>query len=257
MALVLGCSFSLPRRWSSAEREFRADLDMRSVPVSSIEEVNFSTPVPETMTRIEEVLRSAGITIERLDRNAGLFLASLIQPKQIDSYWSGESESADYFYAIIRVAEAGGGSNARIAWKAQLGCVKPGPIGSSDVTVIIIDGDRPEIRGGEFNGGLNVIGSDLRMFGGHAVQLFLSNDSISPGPNCSEIHGGEFESLFVAGPRVLLFGLGFVATSPQPGIQQISGTLEDGTRIDAPVFIETDGRGGQVELLASGSPGCP
>ena len=125
--LAVACSAVLPREWSSAEREFSDPALLASVPASALRTLELASSVPEAMTTLERKVEAGGATLDRVDRDSGIILASLVRSRTLTSYWSGATiASEDRFFAIIQVRETREGSIGSIAWRSQRSCHKPG-----------------------------------------------------------------------------------------------------------------------------------
>jgi hypothetical protein len=132
------------------------------------------------------------------------------------------------------------------------GAVSPAAPGSTLAGLsLLATASDVEIRGGSFPDPSAFADSRVRILGGSMFLLtFLSSDPAG----CAEVRGGQFSGLGISGGRVIVAGSGFALTSLGSGAQALTGTLEDGTRVNAAVV--QDG-GGQLVLVAPGAAGCP
>jgi Tol biopolymer transport system component len=106
------------------------------------------------------------------------------------------------------------------------------------------------IRAGEFGEGIGIADGSARIFGGRGSSLSFLN---SLPQSCSEIHGGQFQTLLIGAGRVLVFG-SRLALAPGANPSVLTGTLEDGTPANLAV-LQLDA--GRVQLVPPGAPGCP
>jgi hypothetical protein len=120
-----------------------------------------------------------------------------------------------------------------------------------DPAVVALD-SQLEITGGTF--GDEVLTSDgrARIRGGTFEFLELVSSTLE---GCSELRGGQVKGLGVIGGRLIVAGTGLaLMPTAQPGVSRLTGTLEGGQPVNAEVVLD---EGGQVQLVAPGSPGCP
>jgi hypothetical protein len=152
------------------------------------------------------------------------------------------SSSTEAFDSTLRIT----------AGTFSAGAVSPAAPGSTLAGLsLLATASDVEIRGGSFPDPSAFADSRVRILGGSMFLLtFLSSDPAG----CAEVRGGQFSGLGISGGRVIVAGSGFALTSLGSGAQALTGTLEDGTRVNAAVV--QDG-GGQLVLVAPGAAGCP